>query len=167
MPTFNEKMTALADVIRTKTGLVGKLTIDQMVTAVGSLSGGAAPVEVGGLPSGDLTTYDVRVAVSGSSGYDQNILYTAVASDGSESSEFFQWSDINWDSMLWLIYQPAYNGTQAGGDVQTGWATNHKWTLYETGSVVFYCDDADPTIGQWYSENGTAFNGITIEFQAK
>ena len=165
MPTFNEKMTALADVIRTKTGLVGKLTIDQMVTAVSSLSGGASPVEVGGLPDGDLTTYDVRVAVSGSSGYDQNILYTVVASEGSGNSESFKWSDINWESMLWFIYQPAYDGTQSGS--QTAWATNHKWTLYQSGDIVFYCDDADPTIGQWYNYNGTTFDGVTIEFQAK
>lgn len=163
MPTFNEKMTALADAIRAKTGLVGKLTIDQMVTAVNSLSGGASS---GGLPTGDLTAYNVRVAISDSSGYDQDILYTDVNSGGSGNSEVIVWGDANWESMLWLIYQPAYDGTQSGMS-ETGYATVHKWTLYQSGDIVFYCNDADPTTGQWYLPNGTAFDGVTIEFQAK
>ena len=164
MPTFNEKMTALADVIRTKTGLVGKLTIDQMVTAVSSLSGGVSPVEVGGLPDGDLTTYDVRVTVSGSAYNDQNILYTGNNSDGTGAAYYIQWFDINWESFLWLVYAPEQDGTGSAG---IEYATNHKWTLYQSGDVIFYCDDTDPTTGQWYNYNGTAFNGVTIEFQAK
>lgn len=44
---LTDKLTSIANAIRSKTGRSGKLTLDQMVTEIASISGGG-----GGLPSG-------------------------------------------------------------------------------------------------------------------
>lgn len=45
MATVNEKMTALADKIRSKTGVTSKLSIDGMIDTLDSIAGGGASVE--------------------------------------------------------------------------------------------------------------------------
>lgn len=64
MATVAEKMTAIADAIRAKTGGTEPLTLDGMVTAIAGISGGGGAENVAALLMNTLTTLDNSIVTS-------------------------------------------------------------------------------------------------------
>lgn len=75
------KLTAIGDAIRTKTGSAASMTLDEMVTAIGSISGGGSSMESGTFTGNDTKT----VALSLQSQPSHVMFYSPFADFGTDS----------------------------------------------------------------------------------
>ena len=150
-------------------GLIsGTPTVDSTGTAYVVASATGCPdfiftinysVVTSSLPQSNINNYNIGVEIG--SGDERGVSSTYVYDSSSSSGETtYVWNDISGQSYLIFIYQPTYSGSGMGAMYDT----NHKWTFYQFGSVIFYCDDDDPTSGQWYDGSGNQVNYIELTF---
>lgn len=166
---LTDKLTNIANAIRTKTGKSGKLTLDQMVTEIGSISGGG-----GGLPTGfsqiATGTHTLSSAVVGGSTFtvthnlgvtpDLFIFYTEknIATTYSMLS-VMRSASFGWRSTSYLnkcFYHANSTTTVTGADVTTSYGIKTLSTT--TATITTYSSS-----NSYYWRAGT-YKWIAIKF---
>lgn len=150
---LTDKLTAIADAVRAKTGGAERLTLDQIAAAISGISGGGT-VETGEF-IGD-GTYNVYIPL----GFEPDIVYVRLTND----SEIYDSNHIYCVALIRDICYVATHRAANSATVSNGGYGINVTGLYASASV--YAEYADGTLHCYFSPasrkfyNGAAYTWI-------
>lgn len=140
---LTDKLTAIGDAIRTKTGSAGLLTLDQMATEIANISGGSG----GDI---DFNIQSIQVANSASTSFTQ---LTLTPDDNKNN--------------IWIIPLRPSTGTSNAYVRWTGYPGLVIKLLKKAPVLQLFNGSTGNTYSPWYGYNSSIDNQLTINEEGK